>query len=212
MQSLITKNVLRARDKLEFQIADIIGEEDRLELIEMYSKLPSEVYHQDYNLFHCEKRIASIKNSNPYECNALKKIFEYVSNTSDEKIRLVSAYFVKYTEGSFVRMHNDNGTYRTVVTLLDSQDLVGGDTIYCKRYKRRPRKSNHIAKRHRFELDKPPYGKGIIQSVARIKDGQSVVYGKDVRHGVTEVEQGQRIVFVTWFLDEKSKVKPLSSD
>jgi hypothetical protein len=106
----------------------------------------------------------------------------------------------------------DNGTYRTVVTLLDSQDLVGGDTIYCKKYKRRPRKNNHIAKRHRSELDKPPYGKGIIQSVARIKDGQSVVYGKDVRHGVTEVEQGQRIVFVTWFLDEKSKVKPLSSD
>jgi len=183
---------------VHYSIEKIINEDDRIALLSLYDTLEPILLHQDYNLFHCERRNVGRKE---WEISSIfMNHLEFAKKTTkDPSVRLVTAYFVKYIEGGFARLHHDNGTFRTIVTLVETKDLVGGETVFMDRYKRRPRPKTHLAKRHEREKDNPPYGKEIVPKVARINDGESVIYGPDVKHGVTEVESGHRIVLVTWY-------------
>lgn len=182
---------------MQYSIEKIIDEDDRVALLSLYDRLKPILLHQDYNLFHCERRNVGGKDM---ESAIFMNHLDLVKKTTkDPSVKLVVAYFVKYTEGGFARLHHDNGTFRTIVTLVETKDLVGGETFFMDRYKHRSRPKTHLAKRHKREKDNPPYGKEIVPKVARINDGESVIYGPDVKHGVTEVESGHRIVLVTWY-------------
>ena len=61
-----------------YSIQTIINEEDRLELLELYEKTPSELCHQDYNLFHCERRNVKFRDKQLSESTAVKKHMDWV--------------------------------------------------------------------------------------------------------------------------------------
>ena len=53
----------------------------------------------------------------------------------------IGLYFLRYVEGSFTRMHHDNNTDLTIVTLLDDVGLVGGHSLVMERYDQRDKTS-----------------------------------------------------------------------
>lgn len=188
---------------MHFKIAQILNEEDRLELLDFYNtnRERTKEYHQDYNLFHVRELHGGIT-----ELSAVKKLLDWTREDNPEhNLRPVAHYFVEYGKGGFARIHHDNGTFRTIVSIIETKDLVGGDTVFMTKYERRSRVASHIANRHSREKDKPPYNKDIVPKVARVNDGESLIYGADVRHGVTEVESGHRLVLVTWYCKEGDK-------
>lgn len=186
---------------MSYNIVDIIDEDDRIELLDILSTIKPVMYHQDYNLFHVEKAAVG-KSHRLYECEPVLKHIDWIEKNTTG-LRIASAYFVKYPPGGFARAHHDNGTSRTIVTLLESVNLVGGETIFVERYEKRPRVKQHVAKRNDHENDKPPYGRKIMPKVAHLKNGQSIVYGKDQMHSVAEVEQGHRTVLVSWYIKKE---------
>lgn len=143
---------------------------------------------QYYNLFDCHRHEIV---DNPAFIEPLKK---YSSRGT-----LTGAYFLKYVPGSFCRMHQDHESELTIVTLLESQDLVGGDALVRTTYEQRDRPADKFCARGGPENESPPYGQDIIMEVVPVADGESLIYGNDLMHGVSKVETGQRTVLITWF-------------
>lgn len=146
--------------------------------------------YQMYNLFDLER--ADIQSHESY--GFCKTLQEY-----SKLPQVIGLYFLRYIPNSFTRMHEDNNTDMTIVTLLEDQDLVGGHAIVQDTYAQKDRPSNQICNRGRHEIEKPPYGKKIITDVLPMKRGESLIYGKDLTHGVSKVYEGSRLVLVSWF-------------
>ena len=147
-------------------------------------------FHQYYNLFDVIRRdITSVRWQ---DIPLVAKIAERVKVSEI----LGTPYFLKYIPGSFTKVHSDHETTRTVVTLIESQDLIGGDSLIYDEYGMRPRPPHKEAKRSN---NQNLYGKFIIPRVIPMEAGDSLVYGPDLLHGVTQVEQGHRIVLITWW-------------
>jgi len=177
----------------------IINEDDIFDLLALYSKLEKHFFHQDYNLFSTERRHVPRKMwNNP----AIQKISSEVE--TDSRI-ITDVYFLRYVPGSFARLHHDVGTERTVVTLLDSADLVGGENIIRVKYHKIPRSKKHRVNRTDKEKFNPPYEQSIIHKIIKLSDGDSVIYGPATCHGVCEVEEGHRVVLVCWYRDKNYK-------
>ena len=165
-----------------YNVEKIITNEDRHELIDCYNSLPSNVAHTDYNLYNIDKRY--IRQEPP---NAIRKIEQHANRS------VYSHYFVMYHEGSYTRMHtdNDDAIGLTIVTLVDTVDLVGGETLALVPAK--------------MPEEKKGYQKGndhkgrVIPRVIRMDVGDSVIYDRSLMHGVSEVEKGKRLVLVSWF-------------
>lgn len=154
----------------------------------LYLMCEKRLAHQDYNLFDVEKRMIHPK----LYTDEIKKVDKYAEMTP------MSHYFVKYSEGSFTRLHTDDRRTvgKTIVTLVESNGLIGGETLMYEVYPHKPRPKNKYAKRSNKEVS---YGKSIIPVVVPMEDGQSVVYGHDVTHGVCQVHSGDRLVLVSWY-------------
>jgi len=176
-----------------YQKVQIFDNNELDTLKSVYSSLPSVTFFQYHNLFNVEYSVAD------RYIHPLNSLNEYVKQISNDNLEIHSSYFLKYTPGSFARLHPDHQSKLTVVTLLESNDLVGGDTILSLPYKRRPRPADQQCRRSGKENKQPPYGQNIVQRVVTVEDGQSLVYGNKLIHGVTEVEQGSRVVFVNWY-------------
>lgn len=179
---------------MSYNVVDIIEESDRIELLQIYNSLPKKFVHQLYNIFHLEK--VDVKNDIYQENEVFKKISESLYASSYE---YSSSYFLKYISGSFSRIHFDNQTKRTIITILETKNLIGGESLFAVPYVKRPRDATHINGRNKKESVNPPYNKDIVYKVAKVSDGQSILYGPNQLHGVAEVEEGHRIVLVTWF-------------
>lgn len=172
---------------MEYKVENIISEDDRVELIKLYNSIPTNKASQDYNLFKVDKRRISKE-------QLQDKTFSKLDQYADRPI--YSHYFVMYEEGAFTRMHTDNedDITLTIVTLLDSQDLIGGETIvslpheYKGRQENEYRKGNVPNKEHR-----------IVPKVVNVDKGQSMVYNRSLLHGVAQVEKGKRLVLVSWY-------------
>lgn len=178
---------------MKYKVENIISEEDRVELIKLYNSMPSTKASQDYNLFTVDKR--RLFNDN-LKHKALKKLDEYADRPT------YSHYFVMYEEGSFTRMHSDNDedVTLTVVTLLDSIDLIGGETIVHLPHDYKGRDKNQYRK------GKIPFkDQRVMPKVVQVDKGQSMVYDRSLLHGVAQVEQGKRLVLVSWYGKAVSK-------
>lgn len=149
--------------------------------------------YQMYNLFDVDRADPDSEK----EYGFIKTLLKYSKRQS-----LVGFYFLRYIPGSFTRMHKDNNTELTIVTMLDQEDLVGGCSIVTNKYLRRDRPANQRCDRADFEKDNPPYNQDIILDVLPMEDGDSLVYGADQNHAVSKVYEGSRTVLITWFNDK----------
>ena len=178
---------------MNYKVDQIITNEDRHNLIDLYNSMPTNFGHTDYNLYNIDKRILK----RLYDLDPkYKTVFEKVENYAGYKT--YSHYFVMYNEGSYTRMHTDNDDHvkSTIVTLVDTVNLVGGETIVT-------------LPAPEAQYEKKGYVKGnehkgrVVPKIVRMNVGDSVIYDRSLLHGVTQVEQGKRLVLVSWFRDER---------
>ena len=172
-----------------YQVERIFSEQEIANLLSLFYSLPENLAHQDYNLFDVDKRPIPFSQWS----DEIVKL-----NTHQKEFTPFSHYFIKYPENSFTRLHTDNNKVvkRTVVTLLETKNLMGGETLVFNTYDKRSRPANKYAKRG----NKPaPVGKDIIPVVVNMNDGDSIIYDANVSHGVSQVMQGYRIVLISWF-------------
>lgn len=175
---------------MNYTVERLLDDEDLAEIRRVYDETPAHEAHQDYNLFDIEKRIVY-----PIHLETVsKKLSDYTGYDL-----LGQHYFVKYTTDSFTRIHTDDESNvgKTVVTLIDQQDLVGGETFIFDKYEAKARPSTKYAKR--AGDGKGPYGKDIIPTIVPMQVGESVIYNHSTRHGVCRVHSGMRLVLVSWY-------------
>ena len=169
---------------MDYKVENIIDNDDRVLLIGMYNSLKPRPANQDYNLFDVDKRLIP---GDMFAKGPFLKLKEYAG------LEVYSHYFVMYHEGSYTRMHtdNDDAIGLTIVTLVDTVDLVGGETLALVPAK--------------MPEEKKGYQKGndhkgrVIPRVIRMNEGDSVIYDRSLMHGVSEIEKGKRLVLVSWF-------------
>ncbi len=175
---------------MHYEVDNIISDSERAELISIYNSIPTTKAVQDYNLFTVDKRIIPPRQR---DNSGFKTLDAYA------KRKNYSHYFVMYEEGSFTRMHtdNDDDVGLTIVTLLDTSDLVGGETIVSLPYEDRGRKPDQYRKG-----SAPKSNNRTIPKVVQVDKGQSMIYDKSLLHGVAQVEKGKRLVLVSWYTNE----------
>ena len=167
---------------MDYKVEKIINEDDRHSLIDLYNSIPSKVAHQDYNLYKVDKRGIRSKLYN----EAINKLVKYSKRDS------YSHYFVMYEQGSYTKVHSDNDedVGLTIVTLIDTVNLVGGDTLV---YVNRPSDE-------RVGYQKGDDHKGrVVPKIVQMEVGDSVIYDRSLLHGVTQLDKGKRLVLVSWF-------------
>ena len=186
--------MLKIDDKANYQIENIINNDDRHQLIDLYNSIDPGFSEQDYNLNLVDKR--PIRGHHPY-IDPIKKIEKYANRD------VYSHYFVMYKPGSFTRLHTDNADEvgLTIVTMIDMVDLVGGDTLVI--IPRDPSDPN-IQERRKgqgsgIKKGTVAAGQSIIPKIVNCKNGDSMIYDRNLTHGVTYVEKGLRLVLVSWF-------------
>ena len=173
-----------------YKLENIITNEDRHQLLDVYRALEPELAHQDYNLFDVDKRHPT-KHQSRLDC--FKKLDEYASN-HEQTFR---HYFLNYTPEGFTKFHTDNdeSVGLTIVTFLDkSADLVGGEALAMLPYTKTGRPSTHYRKG-----DAVAPGNRVIPKVINMDVGQSLVYDKSLMHAVGQVERGNRLVLISWY-------------
>ena len=174
---------------MTFEVIQPLDSSDIDRLIRIFHQQPESLWHQDYNLFDVDKRpIPSIHWGESWS----RKLQEAAG------VEISSHYFVLYKPDSFTRIHKDDvaNVGCTIITMLEQNDLVGGDTLIFDEYKIKARGRDTQVKRTE---KKRPYMQPIIPVVPRVEDGQSIKYDRMVKHGVTRVESGTRLVLVSWF-------------
>lgn len=174
----------------------ILSGDEIKEALEIYESLSPVFWHQNYNLFDVERRDVPT----PLQYGFYNTLKKYSKMPGDK-----GAYFLKYEKDSFTRMHEDNNSDLTIVTLLKTKELVGGESLVRAEYKLKSRPMGNQVARHSREQDAPPYGQQIIMDVVKVDDGESLVYGPNLTHGVSKVYDGHRIVLVTWFNKTENK-------
>ena len=174
-----------------YQIENIVTEQDRIELLDYFHTLQPQLAHQDYNLFDVDKRDVKGEWPDPiHKITAFGKDLGYVPHAH---------YFLKYEKDAFTRMHTDDDKVikLTIITMIETDNLVGGGTLVFDKYNRKARPAFKYAKR--VANGPGPYGKSIVPVIVEADDGESVIYDGKTFHAVTQVKQGHRIVLVSWF-------------
>lgn len=100
-----------------------------------------------------------------------------------------SSYFLRYVEGSWTRAHRDptHEMDTTVVTMLVSEDLVGGESLVFEQTHRVQRFTDR-------EID--TYDKPVV--IPNFEEGESLMYTTEVKHAVAKVHSGHRVVHIVW--------------
>jgi hypothetical protein len=173
---------------------NILSDEELDEARDLAASLDFYSVFQMYNIFHLDRADIPKEDTSGFT-NTLMKYSKHDTG--------VGSYFLRYKEGSFTRLHHDNDTDLTVVTLLEDKDLVGGYSIVMGRYDERDRPAHLYCKRHDREDKNPPYGHEIIPDILPVKVGESLVYGPDLQHGVSKVYGGERLVLVSWYRNKQ---------
>ena len=173
-----------------FAIKKILSDEDMKSLWEVYHDSVHEFAHQDYSLHHVWKAQVNSKHMKESPFRTLDAYYAKMGYNPFAK------YFLKYVEWSWARPHHDNiGTpTKTAITLLEEQDLEGGETLVWDKHYDLPKPEGAYVKRggsiHRQDE---------IVCTPRLQPGESLLYDDNIRHGVAQVRGGHRIVLVTWY-------------
>lgn len=168
---------------------NILSDEELDEARDLAASLDFYSVFQMYNIFHLDRADIPKEDTSGFT-NTLMKYSKHDTG--------VGSYFLRYKEGSFTRLHHDNDTDLTIVTLLDDKDLVGGHSIVMGTYDARSRPADQTCNRG-SEENHPPYGHEIIPDILPVKVGESLCYGSDLKHGVSMVYGGERLVLVSWY-------------
>ena len=172
-----------------YKLENIISEEHRHQLIDVYNSLPTALAHQDYNLFDVDKRAVTAEQLN-LDC------FKVINNYASDYEQKFRHYFLNYTEESFTKFHTDNDDEvgLTIVTFIDkSNDLIGGEALAQLPYTKRSRPAN------KYRKGEAPMNQRVIPKVINMDVGQSLIYDKSLMHGVGQVERGNRLVLISWY-------------
>lgn len=173
----------------------LLSPEEVQEALDLYHQTPMKKYWQYYNLFKVERR----------DVNGLDVRNAGFIKTLHKRARTLcpisSVYFLKYPVGSFTKIHGDQNSDITIVTLLESKDLIGGHSIAMGTFNESSRPQDWEAIRNDDGYN--GYGQDIITDVIDLEDGESLCYGPHLQHGVSKVYQGHRIVLVTWWSNNK---------
>lgn len=192
-----------------YEIVQILTPKERRHLLALKDTCVTYEAHQDYNLFDVSKTQVHSKHLgmytnkfSPVAEQALHKLRDYAQANAPVG-ETVAQYFLDYTEESFTRFHTDDdeAVGLTMVTLLDEQDLDGGETILQHKYLVKDRPSHKYAKRSGD--GKPPYGSRIVPEVISMDVGDTIVYDRHLMHGVGRVRKGVRTVLITWYSSKK---------
>lgn len=160
--------------------------------------------HQFYNLFNVKSvGVRDLNNENPSLCTKLEPVLntldDFIIRSSPYRLIRFSSYFLNYESESFARVHHDHESDLTVVTIVETKELVGGESLVFLPYLRKPRSSAKLCRRNEKESKSPPYNQDIIPKILQVSDGESILYGKKLAHGVSQVESGNRLVFINWY-------------
>ena len=178
-----------------YTVESLLTQDDIAEAKEVYERTQRDYVWQYYNLFNCERR-------DVMEDLSDKNFYKKLCRRAGDLLNNSYPYFVLYPEGSFCRQHSDHDTDMTIVTYIETKDLVGGDAIVMTNYEaflEDGRPHDWKAVRSGPESDAPPYGQLIVPETPVVQDGQSLVYGPSLRHSVSKVYRGHRLVLITWF-------------
>lgn len=190
---------------MEYYKAETILSDEEVDILKKdFDSLPSNMWHQDYNLFDTDKR-------HPTEEMAKKSPYAKLSNHVG--LESMSHYFLKYGRDSFTKLHNDGGNGqrvgKTIVTLIEATpNLVGGEALIFLPYKKTRPKTAQV---RRVPKEKDPTQVGspptqdCVPRVVPMSSGTSLIYEQDLMHAVTQVQQGHRIVLVSWFYEDKGE-------
>ena len=175
---------------MDYEVRKVLDSDQISAIVETLKDVEPTYYHQDYNLHDVKKWSHGINSDNIPQLKVVRDLFP--------DLAVHSQYFLEYGVDSFTKQHTDNDALivKTVVTLIQSTDLVGGETIVLKTYHRKPRPS--VAERK----GAAQYGKRIIPDVVYMEDGEAIIYDRSLPHSVSQVKQGTRLVLVTWFMNK----------
>ena len=154
---------------------------------ELYYSLDSTQIKRYYNLFYCTQR--SVPPSS------------YIKELEVDGLKIYSQYFLDYTVDAFTRSHTDNDqkVKRTAITLVEKNDLEGGDIIvYEPHYKSDMDVPEDGSVINRYQGEDIP-GETIIPVIVKQEVGETIAYGPNVMHSVSKVLKGNRVVLVTWY-------------
>jgi predicted 2-oxoglutarate/Fe(II)-dependent dioxygenase YbiX len=160
---------------------------------DLYNNLPVNYAQQDYSLFYVEK--LNVDSKNKKENAATVSIDRYMKDRYGYTNQ--THYFLKYVPYSWTRVHTDNVSRvtKTVITLIEEKDLIGGETlVWDKHYDLPAIEGSYIQRTGSV------HRKSEIPCTPKLKPGESLIYDNATRHGVSQVEQGHRIVLVSWYV------------
>ncbi len=172
---------------------EIVAEENRASIWDAYNGVEPAWSHQDWNLFHLEKR--TMGQSYWKKWQGIHDIDRYMWRKY--QVRTHVHYFLKYVPNSFTRLHQDNKetVAKTVITFVDqSEDLLGGDTLIFDKHYNQPPPLGSVSK------GKDSNRVDVIPTTIKVPNFTSLVYDWNVPHGVTRVFEGHRIVLVSWYV------------
>jgi|TARA_R110000744_G_scaffold301238_2_gene410346 predicted 2-oxoglutarate/Fe(II)-dependent dioxygenase YbiX len=159
-----------------------------IEIKALYDSLPEEQIKRYYNLFYLTQRTI------PRD--------KFITEFESEGLKIHNQYFLDYIEGSFTKAHSDNNDLvkKTSITLVEVNDLVGGDIIvYEPHYKSDMEVPEDGSVINRYNERDAAEGRAIIPVIVKQEVGETIAYGPDVMHSVSKVLKGNRIVLVTWY-------------
>jgi|13_taG_2_1085334.scaffolds.fasta_scaffold01794_7 predicted 2-oxoglutarate/Fe(II)-dependent dioxygenase YbiX len=177
---------------MHYKIQKLITNDERHALIDLYNSIPSNIAEQDYNLANVDKR----RLGSTHGIEPVKKIDQYAKENGN--LKCLQHYFVMYKKGAFTRLHTDDDekVKLTVVTLVDTADLVGGETVSLLPWSANDNKSVGYKKGNDVEDESR-----VIPMVIKPEVGESMMYDRAFLHGVAKVESGLRLVLVSWYCE-----------
>jgi hypothetical protein len=134
-----------------------------------------------------------------------KKCDEYFNNFKEHYgFKDMTAYILEYNEGAFAKVHIDNKTELTLVTLIDLDDNTsGGEVIAFGGQWELKKQTKDTLVISEDQWSKYPKEEKCIQLdiapvVAELNINETISYGNKVRHGVSRLNSGRRVVLIQW--------------
>ena len=150
-----------------FLISDILDKKDINILLKYWKDKNNKVrYEEQYYNLHDLYMIYGERKYKDYN-DVLTKLEDISGHNAKRH------YILNYTKGSFCRMHHDATEWNTYVTLLEENNLEGGEVLTGD-------EKRCIDVRH-------------------VDVGQTMIYDNGLQHGVAKVRKGNRKVFIVWF-------------
>ena len=142
--------------------------EEQIEILKDYWKRNTDIikWQDKHDNLYSLEMLYGKKSDEDY--NKVLSIFDDVAKRHIQK-----HYLLNYIENSFTRIHPDATGNQTFVTLIESNNLLGGQTLIRNDQR--------------------------CIDVVDLEVGQTLVYDHNCHHGVARVQQGNRKVFVAWY-------------